>query len=312
MLAKAGYNAHCFYCKGVAVDNIYFVIAGLVVGLLVGITGVGGGSLMTPILISLLKVPASVAIGTDLLYAAITKFFGGMVHASKRNIDWKLVLWLSLGSIPASLTAHYVLKVYLSGLANYQVVLTTVIGAMLVVTGMSIILRKYIELAIAKLRGTTSDSKALPVDMQIKQNKYKLVLMGMVLGFCVTLSSVGAGAFGVLVLVLLLPQLPMIRVIGSDVAHAVLLTLVAGMGHLLHGNVDFSMLGWLLLGSIPATMLGVQLSSRMPEQLIRRVLGVTILLLGVNFIVHPVKPKAEQYAKTQVQTAVSTGTVKLK
>ena len=115
--------------------------------------------------------------------------------------------------------------------------------------------------------------------------------MGVVLGVFVTLSSVGAGAFGIMALVLLFPRLPMIRIIGSDVAHAVLLTLVAGLGHLKSGNVDMHLLGFLLIGSIPAIVVGTLLSSHLPERAIRRVLGVTLMLLGTNFIVNPVKAK---------------------
>ena len=125
----------------------------------------------------------------------------------------------------------------------------------------------------------------------IIKHKAWIVFMGVVLGFFVTLSSVGAGAFGVMALVLLFPKLPMIRIIGSDVAHAVLLTLVAGLAHLKSGNVDIYLLGMLLIGSIPAIIVGTLLSSHLPERAIRRVLGVTLMLLGTNFIVNPVKVK---------------------
>ena len=120
---------------------------------------------------------------------------------------------------------------------------------------------------------------------------YNVGKMGIVLGIFVTLSSVGAGAFGIMALVLMFPHLPMIRIIGSDVAHAVLLTLVAGLGHLVGGNVDFHLLMWLLVGSIPAIIIGTLISSKMPERGIRRVLGITLLALGINFIVNPVKAK---------------------
>ena len=115
--------------------------------------------------------------------------------------------------------------------------------------------------------------------------------MGVVLGVFVTLSSVGAGAFGIMALVLMFPNLPMIRIIGSDVVHAVLLTLVAGLGHISSGNVDFHLLGWLLVGSIPAIIIGTLISSRLPEKIIRKVLGITLFALGINFILHPVKAK---------------------
>jgi len=111
------------------------------------------------------------------------------------------------------------------------------------------------------------------------------------LGVFVTLSSVGAGAFGIMALVLMFPNLPMIRIIGSDVVHAVLLTLVAGLGHMSSGNVDLHLLGWLLVGSIPAIVVGTLISSRLPEKIIRKILGITLFALGINFILHPVKVK---------------------
>ena len=129
------------------------------------------------------------------------------------------------------------------------------------------------------------------VNFQAKDKRALIVIMGVVLGVFVTLSSVGAGAFGIMALVLMFPNLPMIRIIGSDVVHAVLLTLVAGLGHMSSGNVDFHLLGWLLVGSIPAIIIGTLISSRLPEKIIRKVLGITLFALGINFILHPVKAK---------------------
>ncbi len=278
--------------------DFYFILAGLVVGFCVGVTGVGGGSLMTPILISVLGVPANVAIGTDLLYASISKFCGSMVHATKLNIVWPIVFWLSVGSIPASLGVTWSLHHFFSSATEYKKLLTIVLGVMLVLTGISIVFRKTIELFFAKRRHIVLDEAARlaePTDEHataLLKNKPLVVFMGVVLGVFVTLSSVGAGAFGVMALLLLFPNLPMIRIIGSDVAHAVLLTLVAGLGHLMSGNVDFHLLTMLLIGAIPAIVAGTLLSSKLPEHHIRRVLGITLLLLGTNFIVNPVKPKA--------------------
>ncbi|RSR51837.1 sulfite exporter TauE/SafE family protein, partial [Acinetobacter baumannii] len=131
-----------------------------------------------------------------------------------------------------------------------------------------------------------------------------IVIMGIILGVFVTLSSVGAGAFGIMALVIMFPNLPMIRIIGSDVVHAVLLTLVAGLGHMSAGNVDFMLLMWLLVGSIPAIIIGTLISSRMPERLIRKILGITLFALGVNFMVHPVKAKPKA-AVVQQQALVA-------
>ncbi|ENU4315901.1 sulfite exporter TauE/SafE family protein [Acinetobacter baumannii] len=280
-----------------------FILAGMLVGFCVGITGVGGGSLMTPILIGLFKIEPHIAIGTDLLYAAISKFCGSMVHAKKLNIVWPIVLWLAVGSIPASFGTAWVLEHYLSQSTHYKAVLTMVLGFMLTLTGVSIIFRTRIEKFFNKFRNkenTQTENEQLAV-----QNKRTyIVIMGIILGVFVTLSSVGAGAFGIMALVIMFPNLPMIRIIGSDVVHAVLLTLVAGLGHMSAGNVDFVLLMWLLVGSIPAIIIGTLISSRMPERLIRKILGITLFALGVNFMVHPVKAKPKA-AVVQQQAVVA-------
>lgn len=290
-------------------EFIQFILAGMLVGFCVGVTGVGGGSLMTPILMGVFRIEPHIAIGTDLLYAAISKFCGSFVHAKKLNIVWPIVWWLAIGSIPASLLTNYMLSNYLSGATHYKAVLTMVLGFMLVLTGISILFRSKIEAFFSKRskkQNTTVRDNMTREDIAewVSSKKVLVIIMGVVLGVFVTLSSVGAGAFGVMALVLMFPNLPMIRIIGSDVVHAVLLTLVAGLGHMSAGNVDFTLLGWLLVGSIPAIIIGTLLSSKMPEQLIRRILGVTLLLLGINFMVNPVKakPASAQAPIAQVQT----------
>ena len=273
---------------------IEFILAGVLVGFCVGITGVGGGSLMTPILISLFRIEPHIAIGTDLLYAAISKFCGSMVHAKKMNIVWPIVIWLAVGSIPASLATHWVLENYLSQSASYKGILTMVLGFMLTLTGISIVFRGSIEKFFSKFRQNESlelTEDLANIHLRAKEKRVYIVVMGIVLGIFVTLSSVGAGAFGIMALVLMFPHLPMIRIIGSDVVHAVLLTLVAGLGHLSSGNVDLHLLGWLLVGSIPAIIIGTLISSRLPERMIRKILGITLFALGLNFMLHPVKVK---------------------
>ncbi|WP_313035783.1 sulfite exporter TauE/SafE family protein [Acinetobacter sp.] len=281
-----------------------FILAGVLVGFCVGITGVGGGSLMTPILISLFRIEPHIAIGTDLLYAAISKFCGSLVHAKKMNIVWPIVIWLAVGSIPASFATHWVLENYLSQSSSYKAVLTMVLGFMLTLTGISIVFRGHIERFFNKFRkdealDMTQDLEK--VNFRAKDKRAYIIIMGIVLGIFVTLSSVGAGAFGIMALVLMFPNLPMIRIIGSDVVHAVLLTLVAGLGHMSSGNVDLHLLGWLLVGSIPAIIVGTLISSRLPEKIIRKILGITLFALGMNFMLHPVKAKAvEKPATAQV------------
>ncbi len=193
---------------------IEFILAGVLVGFCVGVTGVGGGSLMTPILISLFRIEPHIAIGTDLLYAAISKFCGSFVHAKKMNIVWPIVIWLAVGSIPASFATHWVLDNYLSQSTHYKAVLTMVLGFMLTITGLSILLKQ-------ELPDMTQDLEK--VKLQAKEKRIAIMIMGVILGIFVTLSSVGAGAFGIMALVVMFPNLPMIRIIGSDVVHAVLL-----------------------------------------------------------------------------------------
>jgi len=286
-----------------------FILAGVLVGFCVGITGVGGGSLMTPILISLFRIEPHIAIGTDLLYAAISKFCGSFVHAKKLNIVWPIVLWLAIGSIPASFATHWVLDNYLSQSTHYKAVLTMVLGFMLTITGLSIVFRNQIEKFFNKLRkdelpDMTEDLEK--VQLQTSNKRKYIVMMGVVLGVFVTLSSVGAGAFGIMALVIMFPNLPMIRIIGSDVVHAVLLTFVAGMGHMTSGNVDFHFLMWLLVGSIPAIIIGTLITSRLPEKIIRKVLGITLFALGVNFMLNPIKAKPVKPAETVQVIQIST------
>lgn len=283
-----------------------FILAGMLVGFCVGITGVGGGSLMTPILIGLFRIEPHIAIGTDLLYAAISKFCGSMVHAKKLNIVWPIVLWLAVGSIPASFGTAWVLEHYLSQSTHYKAVLTMVLGFMLTLTGVSIIFRTRIEKFFNKFRNK-ENTQTENEQLSVQNKRTYIVIMGIILGVFVTLSSVGAGAFGIMALVIMFPNLPMIRIIGSDVVHAVLLTLVAGLGHMSAGNVDFMLLMWLLVGSIPAIIIGTLISSRMPERLIRKILGITLFALGVNFMVHPVKAKPKAAVVQQAVVAEKTG-----
>lgn len=290
---------------------IEFILAGVLVGFCVGVTGVGGGSLMTPILISLFRIEPHIAIGTDLLYAAISKFCGSLVHAKKMNIVWPIVIWLAVGSIPASFATHWVLENYLSQSTHYKMLLTMVLGFMLTLTGISIMFRGSIEKFFNKYRSQQAldmslDLSRSKVAEQAKKKRGFIIFMGIVLGVFVTLSSVGAGAFGIMALIIMFPNLPMIRIIGSDVVHAVLLTLVAGLGHMSSGNVDFALLGWLLCGSIPAIVVGTLVSSRLPEKIIRKVLGITLFALGVNFMINPIKSKPAQPVDTAAVVVTQT------
>lgn len=260
------------------IEGLNFILAGAVVGFCVGLTGVGGGSLMTPLL-TMMGIPLHVAIGTDLLYASITKSGGTVVHVIKHNINWSVVRWLSAGSIPAALLTLWALKTFFGDANAYKHVLTVALGFMLLLTACSLIFRQQLQ----KLHD------ASPRQNQLRQfidrhTRACTIVMGLALGILVTLSSVGAGAFGAVVLLTLYPRLTTIQIIGTDVAHAVLLTLVAGLGHMQMGNVDSRLLMYLLIGSLPTIVIGTLLSSRMPEAVIRPILGVTLALLSVKFM----------------------------
>ncbi|SEM07441.1 sulfite exporter TauE/SafE family protein [Acinetobacter sp. DSM 11652] len=283
--------------------SIEYILAGVLVGFCVGVTGVGGGSLMTPILIGLFKIEPHIAIGTDLLYAAISKFCGSFVHAKKLNIVWPIVIWLAIGSIPASLATTWVLDNYLSQSTHYKAILTMVLGFMLTITGISIVFRTQVEKFFKKFSKEVTEQEVELTREKLKQKRLYIALMGIVLGIFVTLSSVGAGAFGIMALIIMFPNLPMIRIIGSDVVHAVLLTLVAGMGHMNSGNVDFNLLMWLLVGSIPAIIVGTLVSSHLPEKIIRKVLGITLFAIGVNFMLNPVKAKPVTAPEAVIETS---------
>jgi uncharacterized membrane protein YfcA len=239
--------------------------AGFGVGFLVGLTGVGGGALMTPLLISTFGVPPAVAVGTDLLYASVTKTVGGWRHHVAENVDWPIVLRLALGSIPAAIG---VLSVMANVPLNTEVVAQWIrygLAFALPVSGLAIVLYPI----MTKGHQTAVEEKQ-------PQRVFLTVLFGAALGLLVTLTSVGAGAIGVVVLAMLFPWLPAKRIVGTDIAHAVPLTLVAGAGHLGLGNVDPWILIALLCGSIPGILLGTRLAGVAPDWLLRPLLALTL------------------------------------
>lgn len=247
-----------------------FVASGFSVGLLVGMTGVGGGSLMTPLLILLFGVHPSTAVGTDLLYAAATKAGGSLVHGYERTIHWRAVIRLACGSIPASILTLLVLwQLDLSTEAARGLV-NTVLCFALMLTALSLIFRR---LVIDRLR-----SRMARVDDATIARA--TVLVGVALGVLVSISSVGAGAVGVTALLLLYPQLPMSRIVGSDIAHAVPLTLIAGTGHWALGAIDWHLMGALLIGSLPGIAIGTLCAIRVPETALRLMLAAILLVVA--------------------------------
>ena len=259
--------------------DLAFVLAGFFVGLVVGLTGVGGGSLMTPILIFFFGVKPYLAVGTDLLFAAFTKMGGTIKLARARRIDWRVVLHLSAGSIPAALVTLYVLHTL--GPANPQVqsIMTTTLGGALLLTAAATLYKV--------LRGKTSPAQVTPGQevLAATPRHWSLpLLFGALIGTLVTLTSVGAGAIGVTVLMILYPRLPLPRIVGADIAYAVPLTLVAGMGHASLGSVDWSLLAKLLAGSLPGIWIGSHLMTRTPERVIRSLLSVLLAYAGFKLI----------------------------
>lgn len=249
--------------------DIFHILTGFIVGLLVGLTGVGGGSLMTPILLIFFNQPVAVAVGTDLLYATITKSAGIFAHGKLGNIDWRIVRLLALGSVPASILTTALLGNI--DVASESVVLTIKfwLGIALMLTALSVIFRK--QLASLSKSGHWVNPKYAPT---------LTVLLGVILGSLVTLTSVGAGALGVTALLILYPKVSITKIIGTDVAHAVPLTMVAGLGHVSLGTVNYPLLGTLLIGSIPGIWIGSHLSAKVAEHWIRILLALILVYVG--------------------------------
>jgi uncharacterized membrane protein YfcA len=251
-----------------------YPIVGLVVGLVVGLTGVGGGSLMTPTLVFIFKIPVDIAVGTDLIFASLTKIFGVVAHSSRGNVNWKIVSRLAVGSLPASIATIFVMSQLKAHGKPLDHIILPVLGISLVVTAVAVILRKRILAAGGKMFELSEQTS----------NRFATVV-GVVLGVMVTLTSVGAGAIGVAALMLLYPKIRGSEVVGSDLAHAIPLVTVAGLGHLQLGNIDYRLLLGLLLGSIPGIYIGSTLSSRLPEVMMRRILAGVLLVMGIGCIV---------------------------
>ena len=254
--------------------NPLFSLSGFFVGLLVGQTGVGGGSLMTPILVLLFGVHPATAVGTDLLYASATKTVGTLVHGMNHTVDWRIVGRLASGSVPATILTLVAISHFdIAGLTSGRII-SLVLGVMLLLTALSLVFRqRFLTLMAPVLEGIAA-----------RQSAQLTALTGAVLGALVTLSSVGAGALGVTALLLLYPRVPMKVIVGSDIAHAVPLTSVAGVGHWWLGSVDWPMLTSLLSGSIPGIILGSYLSAHIPETVLRPLLAAVLCIVGWRMV----------------------------
>ena len=246
-----------------------YALLGLIAGVLVGLTGVGGGSLVTPVL-ALFGIPTVSAVGTDLVFAALTKTCGTVVHRAQRSVDWRIVGLLAAGSCPvAALTVA--LLATTSGLHAGRLIEGTLAVA-LILTGLSLCLDRE---RVARFARKAARLRPLRPAMT--------VAAGALLGALVTLSSVGAGALGATFLAVLYPGLQARRIAGTDIAHAVPLTVIAGFGHFALGHVDGALLASLLVGSLPGIVLASLLSGRLPERAVRTALALVLMAVGVRF-----------------------------
>jgi uncharacterized protein len=256
--------------------NWLYPLSGFAVGLIVGLTGVGGGSLMTPLLMLVFGFSPATAVGTDLLYASITKSGGSLAHSRSRTVRWNVVGHLALGSLPAALLTTVALHKLGVDTGSFNKLITTGLGIALILTAISLIFKSQL------LRWV---EHRFPRESGAPRNRVGItILIGALLGVLVTISSVGAGALGTLALVLLYPRMPAVQVVGTDIAHAVPLTLVAGLGHAALGTVDYSLLLSLLVGSLPGIWLGSRLSVRLPERHLRSALAAMLLIIGGKFV----------------------------
>jgi uncharacterized membrane protein YfcA len=252
--------------------DILYVFSGFLVGVLVGMTGVGGGSLMTPLLILLFGVPPATAVGTDLLFAALTKTVGTAVHGAARTVDWRLVGLLASGSVPGTIATLVIFAMADLGGAHAGRTIIVALAAVLLLTSIFLLFAGRIRARYAD-RMTEMDGRTVCI---------LTIVLGLVMGVLVSATSVGAGAIGVTMLLLLHPKMSASRIVGSDIAHAVPLTLVAGVGHWLLGSVDWLLLAFLLIGSVPGIVVGSYVGISVPDRTVRTVLALVLIAVSVK------------------------------
>lgn len=249
------------------------IVMGLIIGFMVGLTGVGGAALLTPILI-LLGINPSIAVGTDLVYNSITKLFGSIQHWRQKTINFKLVRYLAIGSIPSAICAVGILHLFDSFFHNQELVIKHALGYVLILVALSTLIKTFVK------------NKAGLNQLQKKSIEEKRLLtigLGAVLGFIVGLTSIGSGSLFALAMIYLYKMSPS-EVVGTDIAHAFLLVSAAGMMHAGIGNVDYMLMVNLLLGSIPGVVIGSTMSSKFPEKPLRTIMALMILISGIKLI----------------------------
>ena len=255
---------------------------GLLVGFLVGLTGVGGGSLMTPFLVLTMGVPAPTAVGTDLVYATVTKTVGSVQHYRQRSVNVQVAVFLGLGSLPASLLGVATLEWIKTNYDEDAVrsIMITIIASTLVLVGASLIFRTFFmrDRPEASARQTW-DGKG---PMTLKR-RLATILFGAMGGYLVGLTSIGSGSIMAIILLLLYPLAPAV-VVGTDIAHATVLSLVTGLAHASQGNVDWGLAGTLLLGSIPGVLVGSRLAPYVPGKPLRTILACMLIFVGARLL----------------------------
>lgn len=259
--------------------ELFHITAGALVGLVIGLTGVGGGSLMTPILVLGFGISPAIAVGTDLLYAALTKCSGIYFHHKNNTVDWKVVFLLGSGSIPCSIITIFLLEHLKAAGINFDNIIILTLSVMLILTSFIIIIKSRL---LAFIHSNHGDSFA--VNFVRNNRPFITIFCGCILGCVVTLSSVGAGAIGSAFLFLLYPRKSSIAIVGTDIAHAVPLTAIAGLGHLHFGSVDFSLLAGLLVGGIPAIYLGSLIGKNLPDKVLRPLIALLLLGMGIKLM----------------------------
>ncbi|HYZ23027.1 MAG TPA: sulfite exporter TauE/SafE family protein [Rhodopila sp.] len=255
--------------------NLLYPSIGFGVGALVGLTGVGGGSLMTPLLVLVLGAHPSVAVGTDLLQISLTKAAGSLVHGFRDTVDWRITGTLALGSLPAAGATLLLLRWMGNATVAGHVLISVFLGISLILTALVLLFRPQ----IVRLAGGREQA------LHPRGRGLLTVAAGAAIGFLVTLTSVGGGAIGTTVLLMLYPRIPMPRLVGSDIAHAMPLTLLAGVGHWILGTIDWPLLGLLLSGSVPGIVIGSCLVSRVPEFALRCILALVMALVGSRMLI---------------------------
>lgn len=273
--------------------GIEYILGGALVGFIVGATGVGGGSLMTPLLTLVFNVPAQVAVGTDLLFAAITKAGGAAAHARRGNVQWAITGWLVAGSVPAALATLAAVQVLRPDAALFAEVVKRALALALLLTACALLFKEQIQALGARFAvrdarvvalAAAAGAGYLLLTEERVARPWPTVITGALIGALVTLTSVGAGVIGVVALFFLYPLLPARHIVGADIAHAVPLTLVAGLGHAAMGTVNWTLLGTLLIGSLPAIYVGAAVAHRLPERALRLALATMLAGIGLKLV----------------------------